>query len=149
MSIALGLSIGLVAGLLGGILGLGGGAIMIPGMVFLLGVPQHTAQGVSLAVVVVTGLVGAITHYRQGNLSPREALWIAPTAILFVLLGVFIAGKMDTLLLRRFFALVLIFTGTQMLLRDSRVGGKHSVGAERALRADSGLPSMSPGEEPH
>mgnify|MGYP000013408577 CR=1 FL=1 len=46
------LAIGLSAGALGGILGIGGGLIMIPGLVLLLGLDQHTAIGTSLAVML-------------------------------------------------------------------------------------------------
>jgi hypothetical protein len=46
------LGIGLSAGALGGIFGIGGGLIMIPGMVLLLGLDPHTAVGTSLAVML-------------------------------------------------------------------------------------------------
>lgn len=45
-------AIGLCAGLLSGVLGVGGGVIMVPLMLFLLGFNQYEAQGTSLAVLV-------------------------------------------------------------------------------------------------
>ena len=45
--------IGLLAGMLSGFLGVGGGVIMIPLMLILLGMNQHEAQGTSLAVLAV------------------------------------------------------------------------------------------------
>ena len=44
--------IGLVAGILGGLLGLGGGLIMIPALIFFMGLSQHQATGTSLAVML-------------------------------------------------------------------------------------------------
>ena len=44
------LVIGLLAGFTGGALGLGGGIIIVPALVFIMGLTQHQAQGTSLAV---------------------------------------------------------------------------------------------------
>ena len=118
MSIAIAIGVGLVAGLFAGMLGIGGGIIMIPGMVLLLSVEQHTAQGVSLAVIAVTALVGAITHYRQHNLSPRLVLTMAPAAALFGFLGSEVAHLIDALLLRQIFGSVTIVIGIFMLRGD-------------------------------
>jgi hypothetical protein len=115
MSIAAALGIGLVAGLLGGMLGIGGGIILVPGMVLLLSVDQHTAQGVSLAVITLTALVGAITHYRQKNVRLGVVLWIAPAAALFGFLGSMVADVMDASLLRRIFGSMTIVIGIFML----------------------------------
>ena len=115
MSIAAALGIGLVAGLLGGMLGIGGGIILVPGMVLLLSVDQHTAQGVSLAVITLTALVGAITHYRQKNVRLGVVLWIAPAAALFGFLGSIVADVMDASLLRRIFGSMTIVIGIFML----------------------------------
>ena len=45
--------IGILSGFLSGMMGVGGGVIMVPLMVFLLGFSQHEAQGTSLAVLAV------------------------------------------------------------------------------------------------
>jgi len=115
MSVAAAIGIGLVAGLFGGMLGLGGGFILVPGMVLLLSVDQHTAQGVSLAVIALTALAGAITHYRQRNLRLGVVLWIAPAAALFAFLGSMVAGVIDASLLRRIFGSMTIAVGIFML----------------------------------
>jgi len=118
MSIAAAIGVGLVAGIFAGMLGVGGGIILVPGMVLLLSVEQHTAQGVSLAVITLTALVGAITHYRQRNLSLKVALWIAPAAALFGFLGSEVANLIDASLLRQIFGSVTIAMGILMLGGD-------------------------------
>ncbi|MGB9620760.1 MAG: TSUP family transporter, partial [Armatimonadota bacterium] len=50
------LGLGVSAGLLGGLLGIGGGAIIVPGLVFFLNFDQHRAHGTSLAVVLAMSL---------------------------------------------------------------------------------------------
>lgn len=115
MSIAIGIGIGLLAGLLAGMLGVGGGVILVPGMVLLMGVEQHTAQGVSLAVITLTVLLGAITHYRQGNVRLRTALWIAPVAVVFSFLGAMVADMIGASMLRQIFGAVVITMGIFMV----------------------------------
>jgi len=50
------LLVGVVAGLAGALCGVGGGIIMVPAFVLILGMTQKTAVATSLAVVVVSGL---------------------------------------------------------------------------------------------
>jgi len=116
MDIALAAICGLVAGLLGGMLGIGGGTIMVPALVLLLSVDQHTAQGVALGAMVVAAAAGAWLQYRQHNLNVRMALWIAPGAAVFSLVGAWAAGVVAAEWLTRAFAIVLLLIGARMLL---------------------------------
>ena len=81
-----------------------------------LGQGQRAAQGVSLVVVAITALVGAITHYRQGTVQLSTVLWVAPSAIVFGVLGANLAGLVDPLVLRRIFGVVILGAGLMMLL---------------------------------
>lgn len=118
MDIAIGIGIGLVAGTLAGVLGIGGGAILIPGMVLLMDVEQHTAQGVALAVIAATALLGAIIHYRQGNVRLGVVLWIAPAAILFSFFGGTVADWISGSLLRQILGGIIIAMGIYMVAGD-------------------------------
>ena len=116
MTFIWGTLIGLGAGIASGMLGIGGGIIQVPGMVLLLGVDQHTAQGVSLAVMIVTAAVGAIVQYRQGNVKPWIALWVAPSAAVFAFVGASLANLVEAGWLSRIFGLLILFFGTRMIL---------------------------------
>ena len=106
MSLAAGVGIGLVAGAVSGMLGIGGGAVLVPGMVLLLDVEQHAAQGISLAVIAMTALVGGFTHYWQGNVRLGVVLGLAPAAALFALGGGFLANEIPAHWLSRTFGLL-------------------------------------------
>lgn len=116
MHIVIAVVVGLVAGLISGVLGVGGGTISIPAMVLLLGVDQHTAQGVSLAAMIFTALVGAFTHYRQGNVKLSAVFLIAPGAVAFSYLGAWAAGQVTAEWLTKAFAIFLLLIGCRMLL---------------------------------
>ena len=109
--------LGGVAGFLAGLLGIGGGALLVPALVFLLSVDQHTAQGVSLAVIVPTAIVGAATHYRHGNVLPRLAIGLGLAAIVGAVAGAWLSGLLDASLLRRAFGLLLLTMGLRMALK--------------------------------
>ncbi len=111
------LALGAGVGLLGGMLGIGGGSLLVPAMVFLLSIDQHTAQGVSLAVVVPTAVVGAATHYRHGNVLPRLALTLSVLAVVGAVAGAWLAGYLDGALLRRVFGVFLAVVAVRMALK--------------------------------
>ena len=110
------LATGAVAGFIGGMMGVGGGSIMVPAMVLVVGLSQYMAQGTSLLAMVPTGLVGSYTHWRLGNV----VTWILPGLIMGIIAGSFLGGSLANYLseaaLRLVFASVLIWMG----LRDIR-----------------------------
>lgn len=126
--IVFGLLVGLVGGFLGGMFGVGGGAIYVPAMVLVLDEQQHIAQGVSLAVIIATALVGAATHFRQGNVEPRVTALVAPSAIVAAVGGALLANQIDAAILRRVFGVVVLYIGASMLIGTVRL--------ERRLRRE-------------
>ncbi|SFG34429.1 hypothetical protein SAMN05660649_01349 [Desulfotomaculum arcticum] len=109
------LSTGIFTGFLSGMMGVGGGTIMVPSMVLLIGFTQYTAQGCSLLAMIPVGIVGAYTHWRLGNVSTS----ILPGLVPGVLLGTYLGGSLAHILtedaLRAIFAAVLIWTGSKYL----------------------------------
>lgn len=67
------IAFGVFVGVFSGLMGLGGGAVMIPIMVMLLGLTQTTAHGLSLAVMIppVT-LPAVIKYWKDGTLQPEH-----------------------------------------------------------------------------
>lgn len=115
------IAVGFVGGVLSGLLGIGGGALFVPAMVLLLDVPQQEAQGVSLAVIVVTAVSGAVTHYRHGNVDLSTAAWVAGPAVVASVVGASIAGVLSNDALQRVFGAVILFVSLQMLYSSFRM----------------------------
>jgi uncharacterized protein len=105
------LATGIFTGFLSGMMGVGGGTIMVPAMVLLAGIGQHTAQGISLLAMVPAGGVGAFTHWKLGNVTANLLIGLVPG----ILIGTYAGGTLAHLLpdntLRIIFAAVLIWTG--------------------------------------
>lgn len=108
--------IGLVAGLLAGLLGVGGGVVLVPALVLLLGFDQHVAQGTSLLVVVPAALVGSTINHRRGRFRIRDAALLVAGGLAGAALGSSLALGLDDAMLRRLFAALLIGLGIQQLL---------------------------------
>jgi uncharacterized membrane protein YfcA len=100
---------GLVVGVLSGVMGVGGGIFLVPIMILGFAVPQQVAQGTSLAAIVPTSVVGAITHYRQGNVVVSAALLMGAGGVLGVALGAVVALHLPRELLGRVFGAFLLY----------------------------------------
>ncbi len=86
------LLIGLAAGILSGLVGVGGGIIIVPALVYFLGISQHAAQGTSLALMLPPiGILAAMNYYRSGMLNVKYALVIA----LAFVIGGYIGSKVS------------------------------------------------------
>ena len=117
MDVVITLALGLLAGTLAGLLGIGGGIVMVPGMVLLLDLGQHEAQGISLGAMSVLSLAGCYVQIKQKNLKIPVVIWIAPAAVGFGLLGAYVAGEIESDTLGRLFGGFLLINGSQMLFR--------------------------------
>lgn len=116
----LGAAIGLAGGLASGALGVGGGAIFVPAMVWLIGTGQHDAQGVSLCVIVVTAATGAFTHARMGNVDRAVAFWVTPVAVPMGVATALLAASLSDITLRTITGAVLLAVGVQMVFTATR-----------------------------
>lgn len=110
------LAVGLMAGFLSGLLGIGGGVIIVPALVLLLGFAMRTAIGTSLAIIVPTALAGAILHFREGNLHLGIVLYVSIAAVAGSRLGVYLTTIMSNLTLRKVFGVVMLLIALRMIL---------------------------------
>lgn len=111
----LGIGIGLVAGLASGLAGIGGGVVMVPAMVFLMGFEQHIAQGTSLLAIVFTSISGTVVNRRNEHVDVRNALLIGGIGALVAFAAARFANTVDADLLRRLFGGLILFSGVRML----------------------------------
>jgi uncharacterized membrane protein YfcA len=110
--------IGLVAGILSGLIGLGGAIIIIPSLVFFLGMSQYTAQGTSLAVMLPPiGILAAYNYWKAGELNLKYALIIAGAFIIGGYIGSKFALDIPESGLRRIFAIALALIAIRMFFK--------------------------------
>ncbi|MDA7794250.1 sulfite exporter TauE/SafE family protein [Flavobacteriales bacterium] len=109
--------IGLCAGLLSGFVGVGGGIIIIPLLMLLVGMGQHNAQGTSLAVMLPPiGILAAWNYHKEGFVNWKYAVIIS---LAFIIGGYFSskwAVTVDTKTLKKVFGLILLLGGLKLIL---------------------------------
>ena len=111
----LALLIGTVTGVLSGFVGIGGGAILVPALVYAFGMSQHEAQGTSLATLLLPiGLLAFWEYYRAGQVDLRLAAAIALGFTMGAYGGGHWAQGVSDVLLRKTFAVVLVGLAVKM-----------------------------------
>ncbi len=119
------LLIGLSAGILSGLIGVGGGIIMVPALIFFMGYTQHQAQGTSLGVLTLpVVIIASVYYYQQCQKlgTPMDMRVIGLLAVGFVAGGYFgskLALSLNTEMLKKIFAIILLYTAFKMLGWDS------------------------------
>jgi len=109
--------IGLVGGVVAGLFGVGGAILVVPGLVLLAKLPQHTANGTSLAALLLpVGILGALEYYKRGQVNVAYAAVIAAGLFVGALVGAKLAGSLSDVALRRAFGGLLLLVSVRLLL---------------------------------
>ncbi len=109
--------IGLVAGIISGLIGIGGAIIIIPSLIFFLGMSQFDAQGTSLGVMLPPiGLLAAWNYYKAGAINWKYALIIAGAFFIGGYFGSKITLEIPEALLRKIFAGILVLVALKLFL---------------------------------
>lgn len=112
------LSAGVVAGFLSGLLGVGGGVMVVPVLVLLMGFPETLAHGVSLAVIIPASVIGAAMHGKLGNMRTEMALWLSLGGAIGVVLGARLALAVGPSVLQAAFGVFLILLAVMKSMRS-------------------------------
>jgi uncharacterized protein len=117
--------VGLAAGILGGLVGIGGGIIIVPALIYILGFSQKEAQGTSLGILLLpVGLFGVLQFYKAGFVDMRT-VWLVSFGFLA---GSYFGSKLalsfsqDTV--KKIFAILMILIALKMLFLDKKMEGK-------------------------
>lgn len=89
------IAVGLAAGLLSGLFGVGGGTVIVPMLVLLLGFDQKLASGTSLAAIVPTATVGVITYAVHGSVDVVVALILAAGSVVGAQIGSWLLARLS------------------------------------------------------
>lgn len=108
---------GLVVGFLTGLLGVGGGFLIIPVLVLVLGLPMTTAIGTSLVVVAVNSAAGFVAHAGDAPLDVPVTVGFTAAAVVAALLAGRLGAGLDTTRLKRWFAWLVFAVAALVLVQ--------------------------------
>lgn len=110
--------IGLVAGVMSGYVGLGGGFLMVPMFIGLLGLPMRLASGTSLVAVILLAVPGAIMQASLGNINWLVGIFVAAGSVPGAVLGARFVNRVPELTLRFAFGAVLLVASVLLVLNQ-------------------------------
>lgn len=116
---------GLGMGLLSALFGIGGGIIIVPILVTVLGYEQQLANGTSLAVMTAIALFGAARLTQPGLTDWRSGLTLGGAAVVGAALGAMVALAVPAEAIRIVFAIVLVLVGAHMIREGLRMTRGH------------------------
>ena len=114
-SLVIAVVVGVATGILSGLAGVGGGIVMVPAMVFLLGMTQHVAEGTSLLAILFTAAAGTRVNLSNRYVDWRLVLTLAATGVVIAPLAAVIAQEIPAEVLARLFAIWLLIVGVRTL----------------------------------
>jgi uncharacterized membrane protein YfcA len=113
------LVVGLTAGTLAGLVGVGGGVIIIPALVYILGFTQKEAQGTSLGILLLpVGILAVANYYKQGYIDIKAVIIISLAFVIGGFFGSKLALSISQDTLRKIFGTLLLVLAIKMLFID-------------------------------
>jgi uncharacterized protein len=126
------LLLGLCVGVLVGLLGIGGGVMLVPAMVYLLGMDQHLAQGTSLFILLPPIGLGALREYwKQGQVDLRSGILCALGILFGAFGGSLVALPMPSRNLKGLFGCFLVLSAILLWRKAQPEGRLSAAGGER------------------
>jgi len=111
--------VGLAAGVLSGMVGVGGGIIVVPALIYILGFSQHEAQGTSLGLLLLpVGIFAVLNYYKKGYIDVKV---VAIMCVAFVIGGWFgskVSLSLPQETVKKIFAVLMLVIAGKMLFID-------------------------------
>lgn len=108
--------IGISAGMLSGFVGIGGGVIIVPALVYILGMSQHGAQGTSLFLMLPPiGILAVYNYYKAGSINIWYGVIIAICFILGGYFGSKISLRMNPSWVKLVFGILMVYVAFRMI----------------------------------
>ena len=117
MRFALPVAVGVLGGFLSGALGVGGGIVIVPLLVLMLGLSQHSSHATSLAAIVPIAAVGAATFAAHGEIAYGVAALLTVGTVVGAPLGARLMVRTSEAGLKLAFGTLALVVGASMLIR--------------------------------
>jgi uncharacterized protein len=111
--------VGLAAGALSGMVGVGGGIIIVPALVYILGFSQFQAQGTSLGLLLLpVGFLAVWNYYKQGYIDVKVVLVMCAAFVIGGYVGSRFTLSLPQETVKKIFAVILLLVAGKMLFID-------------------------------
>ena len=107
--------LGIFTGLINGLFGSGGGSLLVPGMIFLLGIEGHKAHATTISIILPLAIVSTYIYYKSGIMSLNITLKVAIGGVLGGYVGAKLLNKIPNSILRKIFAIFMMVAAFRMV----------------------------------
>jgi uncharacterized membrane protein YfcA len=107
--------IGFAAGLVNGIFGSGGGTILVPCLVFLMGIEDHKAHATAISIILPISLISSFIYFRYDVADVSLTLKVAAGSVLGALFGSCVLNRVPINTLRKIFGIFMILAAIRMV----------------------------------
>ena len=108
-------SLGGIMGVSTGLFGLGGGYILVPSLIYMLGAPVYITIGTSLGAIIPLALIGGGIKLAQGFVNISTALLLAVSAIIGAQFGSAIIKRFQTNTLKLIFSIYFLYISLKLI----------------------------------
>ena len=108
--------IGLVAGVFSTVFGVGGGIVLVPLLMALVGMPTHAAAATSLGAILVTASAGALLYAARGEVRLGYAVLVGVPAVAGALIGTHLQQRLSGRALTLAFSALLAVIGLRLVV---------------------------------
>lgn len=113
------ITLGLFTGFSSAFFGIGGGALLVPGLTIFMGLSIHQAVTTSLAVILPTAVLGIIHHNRLNPIKKEAMLFLTPAVMIGAVIGTFIAYLLTPVTLKLAFGIFLMLVSVKLFFHTS------------------------------
>ena len=106
---------GFIGGISAGLLGIGGGAVVVPVLSILMGLPMHAAVATSMFTMMITASAGTAMNYINGFINPYYAISLGIGMVIGAQFGSRLAPRVNSVQLKRVFGIILVFPLVKMM----------------------------------
>ena len=114
-SLAVPIGIGVAAGFVGGLFGVGGGVLIVPGLVLVLGFGQYRASGTSTATIAAAAAAALLLFGGSGQVDVVAAVWLFAGAGVGAAVGARFLEQVPAIWLTRGFAILIVTAALRMV----------------------------------
>jgi len=111
------ISIGFITGVINGLFGSGGGTIIVPAMVFLLGIEDHKAHATAISIIFPLSLISTVIYFKNGIIDYEAALLVTIGGVVGSFIGAKLLNKIPSNILRKVFGVFMIIAAIRMVFK--------------------------------
>ncbi len=107
--------IGFITGLINGIFGSGGGTVLVPCLVFFMGVKDHKAHATAISIILPLSLISSFVYFKYDVVDLPLTMNVAIGSVAGALVGSAILNKLPVKVLRKIFGVFMIMAALRMV----------------------------------